>query len=333
MHVLQHEEYLHRLRREKGGIMDFYTFIYNRFPRRFSRPEQTTVANIGELRRMITAYQGSMRVGCSIYDYTPEHMDVTLDRIVFDFDGDDRFEHVKKMHKKFRHVQHFIVFSGKGFHFYMFTKNFNNITDPVATLRNAYKSIEKEVGVLNDPSLTANAAAHMLAIPGSYNFRRQKWVVFVTEEDLNAGYDHILALAEQPPKGMVIYGQDLLDIGQYRTTRAPSAPVVIPSLAYLPKIDDTWLGQQPKPIQVMLTDPAQCNHRTRFIVAAWLKLQGYPREFVDAVAYHFYDKIPHEGTGTKYGRFKAKKVLESVYDKGITYRVPSMSRLETEFLK
>ena len=310
----------------------YLSYIYNRFPRRFSAPEQRTIFSLKELEDNINAYQDACpRMGCAAFDYDGDTSTITLDRLPFDFDHDDAIGDMRRMHKAYRNIEHFMCLSGKGFHFWMFCRGANGVQDPVQTCRLAYADIEKKVGVKNDPSLTRNAPAHMLGIPNTYNCRRGRYRIFVTEEDLEQGYEYILKKAENPSPEIVIYGAELFDLSPYRCAARAHAPAQpIQPIANLPTIGPEWLQKQPLFIQKWLTDADLCNHRTRFLAMLWLKKQGYPRAFAQAVAEYCYSKLPHPDGGTKLDRFYTKRPLESVYDKSVDYAFPSMAQLRAE---
>ena len=113
--------------------LQYLRFIYDRFPRRFEMRQQVTVNTFEELEDLITKYRKTQNCGCTIYDVDGNGHVPTIDKIVFDFDDPARrFEDVKRMHAYFRNVRHFIVFSGRGFHFYLYTRDFTGISHPRA---------------------------------------------------------------------------------------------------------------------------------------------------------------------------------------------------------
>ena len=290
----------------------------------------------------INRYFQTGRCGCSIYDYAGKEAQgdrpVTLDRIVFDFDSAQSLDDARKMHAKFKDFRHFMVFSGGGFHFYMFAKNGERIMTQeaqIATLNHAYTAIEAELGVKNDASLTENALAHMLAIPGTWNSKpgRFKYVIFVNEQDLDLGLEHIQKKADHAPSELVVYGQELFDISQYardaRTRRA--APVALAPAADAPKDWDVWLRDQPIYIRKMLTDVAFCNRKSRFYVALYcVQKCGFDEGTAMSLAKHFYSRLPHDEGGTQWDRVQAKNSFADVYKDPGRYSFPSLATLQNK---
>jgi hypothetical protein len=254
----------------------------------------------------------------------------TLDRIAFDFDNPERrFEDVKRMHQKFRHVKHYIVFSGRGYHFILYTKNFNNIKNPRATLKAAYAHIEKEVGVENDPSLTAFADKHCLGIPGTFNYKSDAmcYRIFVTEKDLQIGHDHIRAKAESPPNELVVYGQELFDLSPFRDPETPRhVPRAVTLRANEPDPGPGWLAMQQPWVIKVLTDATHCGYRQRFLWVMYMRAEGYSREYTLQVAERYFTKLKDE-QGPKYPRFVQKKALEAVYDGDSAFGYPTGATL------
>ena len=311
----------------------FLGFIYNRFPRRISIPEQFTVNSLEELTQAIEKYRPNTRVGCSIYNYDGDTKDVIVDRIVWDLDSDNAFEDVKKLHKEFRNTTHFIVFSGKNFHFYLFTQGYNGDFGKQETLRAVYDHVQSKLGVVCDPSLYQNAITHMLACPSSFNFKagRQKYVTFVSEQDLEAGYDHIRAKAEAPPDEFCVYGNDYFDLGPYKaaTRDTRHANTATPESCGAPSDMDTWLAWQSRAVVAMLSRAEKCNYKSRFYVASYLRERGYTKEAAYAIMEHFYSKLPHESGGTMWDRVVKKNVIEQAYN-GTLYSFPSEKKLKEE---
>jgi hypothetical protein len=311
-------------------VQDYLHFIYDRFPRRFEIRSQHTVNNFEELWEMIELYRGTQNCGCTIYDANGEGHVPVLDRIAFDFDNPARrLADALRMHRKYRHTKHFIVFSGRGFHFYMYTNGFNGIKNARATLRAAYAHIEKEAEVENDPNLTACADIHCLGIPGTFNYKPDAmcYRIFVTEEDLVRGYDYIRAKAESPPDELVVYGQDLFDLSPFRDPETPRrAPRAITRRANEPDPGSEWLATQPEWVIKVLTDATHCGYRQRFLWVMFMRAEGYSREYTLQVAEKYMTKLKDE-KGSKYPRFVQKKALEAVYDGDGAFGYPTSATL------
>jgi len=312
-------------------------YMYTRFPRRVSIPEQFTVNSLEELTEAVEKYRKNTRVGASIYNYDGDASKVILDRVVFDIDHDNALQDIKILHNINRKITHFIVFSGKGFHFYMFTQNYNTTEfDKVATVRAVYDHFKDVFGVQVDPSLWQNAPAHMLAIPGTWNSKpgRRKYVIFISEDDLEKGYDHILAKADNPPDEMPIYGNEYFDLGPYKrdAPRAPrrAASRVAEVACGAPSDMEIWLQWQPKAVQVMLTDAKKCTYKSRFYVASFLRERGYTMDAAYAILEHFYSKLPHDQGGTKWDRVLRKDVVVQAYRGPTLYSFPSEKKLKEE---
>jgi hypothetical protein len=74
-------------------------FLYGRYPRKISLPEQFVVNSLEEFTAALEKYRANTRVGATIYT-TDENP--AIDRVVFDFDTETALEDVKKLHKECR---------------------------------------------------------------------------------------------------------------------------------------------------------------------------------------------------------------------------------------
>ena len=307
-------------------------FLYGRFPRKISLPEQFVVNSTEELTAAIEKYRKNTRIGCTIY--TTDELPV-IDRVVFDFDTKTALEDVKKLHTACRNIQHVMVFSGNGLHFYLFAQNGSGVFDRTQTLKNVYDHFKDTLGVVVDPSLYQSALTHPIACPGSLNFKPgcKRYVIFVSENDLEKGIEHLRAKAEHPPDEMIVYGNDFFDLGPYRAnanaTRARDR-VAVPESAGAPSDMEVWIKWQPKAVNVMLTDAAKMSYKTRFYATCYLREQGYQKDAAYTILEYFWTKMPHKDGGTIWDRVLKKNVIEQVYGNDTIYSFPSERKLHVE---
>ena len=306
-------------------------FLYGRYPRKVSLPEQFVVNSLEELTAAIDKYRKNTRIGCTIYTTDPTPV---VDRVVFDFDTKTALEDVKKLHTACRNIQHIMVFSGNGLHFYLFTQNGAGEFDRTQTIKNVYDHFKATLGVVVDPSLYQSAITHPLAIPGTMNFKPgcKRYVTFVSESDLEAGIEHLRAKAEHPPDELIVYGTEFLDLAPFKRDRVAAATRANRDVALdvgVPSDLVAWLAWQPKAVNTILTDPKKCNYRSRFYAACYLRNRGITKEAAYTILEHFYSKMNHESGCTMWDRMIKKNAIEQAYN-GILYSFPSEKKLRDE---
>jgi len=116
-----------------------------------------------------------------------------VDKLVIDVDGfsgsgkntKKAFENARKISEFLdkKKIKHTIVFSGNGFHFYVFVKE--AVGEAVKnSLRDMYYLILKKSGVVEDDTHLAGNLAGIIRIPNTFNFKASRWAIFVPDKDL-----------------------------------------------------------------------------------------------------------------------------------------------------
>jgi len=199
--------------------------MFDDFPRQLGFPERYLVENMKEMLNLVNKYNGKKRVFASLYNYTGnlefDKLNLNLDKIWFDLDSDKCLDNVLKLHvwcmkEKYRHV---MFFSGKGFHFYIFTKNYKKVSDKRQTLKNVQQHVAKIVGLtIGNPKIAdidehiIGDIARIVTFPNTFNTKRRRYCINITEEMLKKGYDFIKERAKKQNKRIVFYGKKNLEI-------------------------------------------------------------------------------------------------------------------------
>ena len=210
-----------------------------------SKPARRNVFNLHEMLDTVNSWNGTKRVFVSVFDsYRIQQPDgswnmvtkqADVDKLFFDFDSPKRFENIKKIHKWLidKSIKHIMFFSGNGFHMYILCKDFENLKNNRDSIYNAQHYIAKEINLtIGDPKicdidrvLVGNISA-MAGFPGTWNSKRRRYCICVTEEDLEKGYEYIREKAKKPNLICKYYGKNLFSIKKFDTERPQSYPIL-----------------------------------------------------------------------------------------------------------
>jgi len=211
------------------NVRSFYTvfrmFLFNEFPREVAFPSRKVVFSKEEWLREVNCNNGRKRVFTSLYNsQTNGESSIHIDKIWFDLDSENSLDNVKKMHsycleKDLRHVT---VFSGGGFHFYVFTSNGMNLNSPSIALFNSQQFLCKEMELsIGDPHKSAvdfhiiGDVRRIVTVPNTYNLRRGKYCIPVSKDDLDKGLEHIEDLADSQNFNYFVYGKKLFNVKEF----------------------------------------------------------------------------------------------------------------------
>jgi len=162
-------------------------------------------------------------VFASVYNYIPNSTYIkdllNVDKVYFDFDGvtPDVYQEVKNFIEELGNIKHVVIFSGGGFHVYVWTKNYHKLDSKKGTLYAAHKYFESNYNLKNlDPAVVGDIA-RIAAVPNTYNFKRHSFCVPLTMEkfddiDLTKKIDKQADTTKQ-----LIYGDELFDISEFNS--------------------------------------------------------------------------------------------------------------------
>ena len=192
--------------------------IFPGYPRQVGMPERRDIYSINELESIIQNWNQKKRIFLSLYNYSFNNINnLKIDKIWFDLDING-YENIIILHswlvqKKYKH---FMVFSGGGFHCYILTQDVELRNSKVAVI-NSQHYILNETKVQCDPQVIGDVA-RLVGLPGTYNCKRKRWVIFITEDDLEQGEATIKEKAESDNFGRFkIYGDEPFPISDFDT--------------------------------------------------------------------------------------------------------------------
>ena len=272
-----------------------FNLLYNRFPREIGDPKRFPVNNMEDIYKYLNkkdkdgnfVNNGRKRIFLSLYNCSPNESEIKLDKIWFDMDSPNCLENTKKLHEwcmKF-HYKHLMVFSGKGFHFYLLTKNYSNLSNPKRTLYNCHKHIAKEVGLTIGEGDTFDIDWHIVGdirriatVPGTWNVKRKRYAICITEDELNKTYETIRNKAKTPSLSSVVYGWEEFDVKPFDCTMKEfSSPLKYDEDEFVKVDKDEVLLNLPPCIKVWLSMKRKHWKRRGWIIM-WLRDKGLWRK-------------------------------------------------------
>lgn len=259
-----------------------YGMLYKSFPRQIAYPHRKTVDE-AEFYSIINRLNGKVRIFASIYNFTanPEfdRINLDLDKVFFDFDGDNALDHTKRLafHLRRADLKHLILFSGGGFHVYLFTKGYENLKNKKACLMNIHKYFTREYSVEFDKAIVGDIA-RVATVVNTWNTKRRRYCIPITVDDLICGYEHISELARNQRFEFEPYGSKLLDVstfdgvedyGSYEITVSEEAKREIDA-------DATFLSKLPACLAAMLVNArdSRVGWRGRYLILVYLRDSG-----------------------------------------------------------
>jgi hypothetical protein len=191
--------------------------MFFKFPREIGFPKRHLVKSLDEFKKLIAENITKLDIYTTVYaferldGFKPDYGSAIIDKIFFDFDGDESFENVKSLHEKLKSLDllHTIFFSGGGFHTYVFVKLDNSLSPDKKSL--AIIKIAKKLAKGYDEVCTGDLA-RLARLPNTFNFKRKRFCIPVSEEDLNKGLDFIKAKAKQQQPNFYFYGNKILNL-------------------------------------------------------------------------------------------------------------------------
>lgn len=199
-----------------------YKELYSLYPRQIGIPFRITCENKSEFYSNINRYMKQYRVYASIYNYISNDSyiknNLAVDKIYFDFDGLE--DHVRNEVKTFaeklysENIKHTVIYSGGGFHMYIWTKNYATLDSKKASLLNSHNHFINEYDLKYlDPAVVGDIA-RLATIPNTYNYKRKSFATPISIDDI---------MTISPTQQQVvntskfIAGNELFDISEYNS--------------------------------------------------------------------------------------------------------------------
>jgi hypothetical protein len=167
-----------------------------------------------------------------------------------------------------------MVFSGGGYHFYIFTKNGAGLKDNKMALLNAHNHFCSMLGLALDPHIKGDVA-RISRILNTYNGKRNRYCIPLSKDDLKAGDAFIREKARSQNFKVNVYGWELLDISKFDSAVPREiSRVELTERARKVILGDDLLKELPPCVAKMLQE-GKCGWRERYIVISYFRDKGF----------------------------------------------------------
>jgi hypothetical protein len=309
----------------KQKVRELYEILFPNFPFHIAPDgKRREVYNWNQIFQLINTWNGYKRLYYSLYSLP--HRIVLVNKIFFDFDGLDKWEEVKRIHFQLKqdNIKHLVLFSGGGFHLYIFTNPKWLAKEQL--YYNQLKLIEKYDMKGVDEKVLGDVA-RLAAIPYTYNVKRKRFVIPLKEECFELSVDEIKELTTQQIHDWEMFGSVLVDLEEKSYVEKVELKEVYVDWEY--KGDDEFIKQMPPCIQLALTNYDYGDYRGRFLITTYLKDIGFSKERIDEVMKkYFSNQKPKSGRGSRYDEWKRYRILHYVFKHN--YIFPQCERIIAE---
>lgn len=229
-------------------------------------------------KNMIKRLNGLSNLYRSLYDFTdefPSEENCIIDKVFFDFDLDK--ENPDKCRKdalklisclKEENIPHLVVFSGRGFHVFLFIKTIHSseLQNPKQALSNVWDLYVDLLDIDVDRQPRGDLS-RICKIPGTMNTKSKLFCIPLYPYELELPRKEICQLAKKPRKRAGSYrasGTNLIDLHDFDGEREEKEYELIES-SNLDEINDKILEYLPLCVKAMLLN-GDCNYQQRFAI-------------------------------------------------------------------
>lgn len=301
--------------------------MFSKFPRQISLPWRFIVETKKDFLYFVNKYNSIKDIYISLYNYEKNtgFNNCHIDKIAFDIDNDNSLDTVKKLqfYCKLYNFQHSIMFSGNGFWFFVYTKNYEKLTNRKQALKNAQLSILKNASIkLSDiDQHCIGDIARVCRVPSTINLKsihkkRVAFARFLKENEITNLND--IKKLSQKQDNEYYYKPDNFKFNELKIDL---------------KTYDCEITTQFEPIKIITNnesvkeDLPECiktilsqnyvHWRERFFVLTFLMNNGYSQN--DAVnimkKYLLGKKHPKKSQDNFYSMYKIERQHEYIYNK------------------
>lgn len=257
--------------------------LFNKFPREIAFPKRFIIHNSIDFYHHINNGNSIKNVYSSLYecDEQGKYQHSEIDKIFFDFDSDKSYDDICLLHNKLseENIKHLMVFSGGGFHLYIFTQNGKGLKNNKIALTNVHDYYCKMLNLDLDKHIRGDIS-RITRVPNTFNTKRRRYCIPISNDDIKEGFEFIREKAKKQSFKYIYYGRELLDMKQFdngSTFNNQNTEIDIETLNQIDK--DEILKKLPVFIGALLLD-GNCNWRERFLIILYLRDLGYTKKEV-----------------------------------------------------
>ncbi len=262
--------------------------LFNQFPREIGPPRKV-VDNKQDYLKYINIHNGKKKaIYTSIYSfktymyepyYKPDYNSAIVDKLFFDFDfkSCDAWKECNKLHTDCdkNNIKHTIIFSGRGYHLYIFIKQ-KDITNKKEAIRGGQEYFINKLNLSVDKQVIGNVA-QLARIPNTYNIKAKLFCIPLSRYYFSKGDVYIKKLAEkQNFIKDIIMNKSLFDISEW-DKETESDWFDISNSKFSIEVMNTKTENISPCIQKLL-DKKNCGWKGRYLIILYFKELGFSKE-------------------------------------------------------
>jgi len=217
----------------------------------------------------------------------PVYESAILDKMFFDLDSDNCFENTHKLHKWCvkNDYKHTVVFSGRGFHVYIFTSLEHKLRNKKGALTNAQRFIADKVGLSIGESKEKDLDEKIIGdicritrIPNTYHIVAKRFCIPLTRDQFEKStFVELKELATKQNKvtniitGRKVFDMDIFDCepDTYNGNHIEEKVIEVNTEDLIPRMTKV------PPCVANLLKKGKCNYKERFHIILFLKEKGF----------------------------------------------------------
>ena len=295
------------------------------FPRTVGNPYRTIVYTKEEMFKNVNSWNCRKNVYYSLYDTT----NYNLDKVAYDLDSDKSLDNMNILHKSFcnMNIKHLMLFSGSGFHFYFFTKNYKGIKNLKDCLRNVQIHYLDKLCLSYDDDysdvdrMLIGDINRIIRVPNTFNKKAGLYCIPVTREDLGRGLKYIKNKAKSQTFKFTYYGINFVDLWPFKALNLKENNFNVYNLGNKVKyIKFARFSDFAPCIQNVLKNPELAKNHWRFYFAKYCCDRLIDPDVCDDIARKYWsDTMDSTGRKTKYQEFVEEKQIEYAYGNSQTF--------------
>jgi len=252
--------------------------LIGNFPREVGFPERQMCPDKKTFYHLINKYNKKKNLYWAVYqcDKDRKYDRSSINIIFFDFDSSKAFVDICKLHNycSEQDIKHMMVFSGGGYHFYIFARTGERLQCNKTALLNAHNFFCNMLSLSIDPHVKGDVA-RISRVPNTWNRKRQKYCIPLALKDLKKGDEFIRDKAKEQNFSYKYYGKKLLNMKQFDNGKSGDNVINKLDADILKEIkEDDLLKELPLCIASMLKKGSP-GWRERFFIILWFMNKGY----------------------------------------------------------
>jgi len=292
---------------------------WNTYPRKIGYPNKIVMKDAESMKNKFNLMNGivnKLYVGLYTCALDGGMEEVTLNLAAFDIDWDGKYDTMVELHNHLmkKNWKHQVMFSTNGFWIYVFCipKTYKKVEAKkrLASMQaHIIGGTTLKFGDSKDCPLDKAIFGDIERItrfPGSLDKGRNRRVIFLSQEDIDKGMDHIIDLSSSVSgdRLMIVYNHgdhieldpdEVILLQTYKVVQTKEFETTEYNFEIPENISDIHkkiLGMMPESVKSWVCDKDKATWKARAYVTLWLREKGFTQQQTESFLKPFYEKMP-----------------------------------------